>query len=75
MNAESLDFDFMYDSKTMMCMHEMKSAPPIEIQFRQNMFRREIAIQTQIFIQDGRASLEDDRQVPKFGKHNRTEIY
>ncbi len=75
MNADSLDFGFMYDSKTMMCMHEVKSAPSIKIQFRQNMFRREIAIQTQIYIQDGRAGLEDGRHIPKFGKYNRTETY
>ncbi len=75
MHADSLDFGFMFDSKTMMCMHEVKSAPSIGIQFRQNMLRREIAVEAQILIQDWRPPPGDGTHVPKFGKHNRIETY
>ena len=75
MNADSLDFGFMFDSDTMMSMHNVKSVPSSSIQFRQNMFRREIGIEMQIFLQDWRAWPEDGTKISKFGKLNRTETY
>ena len=75
MNAESLDFGFMYSLNTMMSMHELKATPPIGIKFRQNMLRREIGVEMQVYIQDLRASLENGTQVSNLGKHNRTETY
>ena len=65
----------MFDPKTMMCMHTATSAPTSGIQLLQNMVRREIAIVMQVSIQDPREQPEDGTQIPKYGKHNRTEIY
>ena len=65
----------MYDPKTMMSMHEVKAAASIGIQFRQNMLRREIGIEMQVYIQDWRALTEDGAQVSNLGKYNRTETY
>ena len=75
MNATSLDFGFMYDPKKMMSMHELRSTPSTEIQFRQNVLRREIAIEMQVYIQDWRAPPKDGVQVRKFGRYNRIETY
>ena len=75
MNAHSLDFGFMYDPRTMMCMHQVKSKPPIESQFRQNVLRREIVVEMQVQIRDWRVPPKDGIQIPRHGKYNRTETY
>lgn len=78
MLAESIDFGFMYDAKTMMGMYRVAPNPQFGLTFRLNMLRREIEVQFQLHIQDGRtrllASSPQARSSAKYGKYNRTDL-
>lgn len=69
MKAVSIDFGLMYDQKNMMSMNQVGEAHRAEIQFRQDLTRREVVVQFQINIRDPRTN----PQIPDLGKLNRTE--
>lgn len=72
MKADSVDFGFMYDRTEMMSMYRAVPTPHTEIKFRQNMHRRELAIEFQINIRDPRTN-RSQAPVPQLGKYNRME--
>ena len=72
MNAESIDFGFMYDQITMMSMHGIVSSSEATITFRQSLRHREIVVEFQLNIRDPRAR-KDGNPVPNFGKLDRSE--
>ncbi|MCJ1464650.1 hypothetical protein MMC07_003263 [Pseudocyphellaria aurata] len=72
MKADSIDFGFMYDRTTMMSMSRTVPTPQTEIQFRQNMHRRELVIEFQLNIRDPRTT-RSQIPIPQLGKYNRTE--
>lgn len=73
MKADSVDFGFMYDQTTMMSIYRTVPTPQTEIQFRQNMLRRELVIEFQINIRDPRTARSQAPIPQQLGKYNRTE--
>lgn len=56
----------------MMSMYRTVPTPQTEIQFRQNMHRRELVIEFQLNIRDPRTT-RSQTPIPQLGKYNRTE--
>ena len=82
-HAESIDFGFMYDPKTMMGMYRVAPTLQLGLTFCLNMLRREIEVRFQLHIRDGRTQQVQPALAPgaqprtsiQIGKHNRTETY
>ncbi len=73
MNAESVDFGIMFDQATMM---EMRKALPVgkaEINFRTNVFHKEISVEFPMHIVDPRAT--SSNPFMQRGKYDRTELF
>lgn len=63
----------MYGQKTMMGMYRAVPTPQTEIQFRQNLVRREVVVEFQIDILDPRP-IGSQAETAQLGKYNRPEI-
>lgn len=79
MHADSIDFGFMYDAKTMMGMYRVDPTPQFGITFRLNMLRREVEVQFQLHIEDPRQGHPiagtPPRSSAQIGKYNRIGLY
>lgn len=74
--AESVEFGFMYDPKTMMTMYRADQPPRAGIQFRQDLVHGEVVIQFQISIRDPhvpRPGSSNISPIPDLGKFDRKE--